>query len=70
MSNAWKCDRCGDFFEGGDQGVIPNNPYDVRISNRNTDLCPSCRDSLYMWYKQEEEAPREVSKFEKEEVPM
>ena len=70
MSQAWKCDRCGGFFAGGDQGNIANNPYDVRVGNRVIDLCPSCRDELYMWYTHEEPAPREHSKYEEERCPF
>ena len=50
MSKAYKCDRCGGYFEPGDQGEIKNNVYDVIVGNEIKDLCPKCRDDLYHWY--------------------
>lgn len=50
MSKAYKCDRCGDFFEPGDQGEIKNSPYGVWKGNSSADLCPACRDELHKWY--------------------
>ena len=54
MSNAFKCDRCGGFFEPGDQGKIKNSPYGVWKGNVTADLCPMCSDELYEWYKNPE----------------
>ena len=51
MSRAYKCDRCGSYFDPGDQGEIKNNVYDVRVGNEIKDICPKCRDDLYHWYK-------------------
>ena len=50
MSAAYKCDRCGAFFEPGDRGEVKNNPYNVWAGGHLTDMCPECRDALGRWY--------------------
>ena len=60
MSSAFKCDRCGGFFEEdcSDYTVYNNGkPYDGRV-----DLCPQCKRALeifLMEFKSKEEINNE-----------
>ena len=54
MSDAWKCDKCGHYFETG-------KPYEVRSYEGNTrsgacahksyDLCDDCKKKFDKWFK-------------------
>ena len=55
MSKAYKCDRCGKFYEG--YFIDPEKDYVIgtklAISKAKfMDLCPICQDSFTAWMKE------------------
>ena len=44
MSQAFKCDRCGVFCDGG------NIPWLEQFQIQHKDLCEPCKDSLKEWW--------------------
>ncbi len=55
MSKAFKCDRCGRFYEG--YFIDPEENYVITTKldaskSKFIDLCPICQDSFSAWIKE------------------
>lgn len=51
MARAYKCDRCGTFFERQKNEPFPNLCLnEEKCRSRTLDLCPSCQAELDAWY--------------------
>lgn len=63
MSKAYKCDRCGSFYEGyfidPEETYVITNKIDAS-KRKFMDLCPVCQNSFTAWVKEYYEIDKEV----------
>lgn len=57
MSDAKRCDRCGDFYAHPGWGKPPTRVFtdEWRGDGKKFDLCPDCESKLVKWLKDEVE---------------
>jgi hypothetical protein len=51
MSKAFKCDRCGELYEGYEGYVKFTFAKPDPKSGKKQDLCYDCKQSLHSWWK-------------------
>ena len=52
MARAYKCDRCGSFYENNKDVKITTRRYDwVSAQRERDDLCPKCTQDLMEWFE-------------------
>lgn len=55
MARAYKCDRCGEFYEPQEQEKGDFGIYEIGefFAPNEKDICPACRKELAEWWNLE-----------------
>lgn len=56
MASAYKCDRCGEFYEPQEQEKGDFGIYEITggfLNPNEKDICPACRKELAEWWNLE-----------------
>lgn len=59
MSKAFKCDRCGNFYEPTKSQDLIVEHFDKSGSIKKQDMCPTCYGKLVDWWKKGKETDNE-----------
>lgn len=51
MADAYRCDRCNVFCDGGDRWVVTTLLTTLPRSPITRDLCPLCAGSMDVWWR-------------------